>query len=459
MKRHIYITLVAVPLMLSSCGLYTKYQNPDNTPLTAAYAQAMATAPDSTTLGYMPWQQMFTDPQLASLIEQALQANTSLANAKLNVDIAQAQLKGAKLAYLPSVALAPTAGGAINSVSKDWSWSYTIPAQVSWEIDAFGRLTNSKRSAEARLRQSRDYAQAVRSQIIAAVANTYYATAAVASQLELSKRTAVIWEQNVQTMRDFKLAGRVTEAAVVQSEANYYNILGSITDLEVKLDQLQNTMAVLLHRLPQPVQVSAEALANFTAPSIAMTEVPMSMLAARPDVAAAQESMAVAFYATQAARAAFYPSLSITANGGYTNHISTLAGGPAGWLAQLAGNLTAPIFSRGRNIAGLEAAKAQQQQALNTFEQTLLSAAGEVSDAMTAYQKSAEKARFVAKQIEALEKSVSITNDLLKYYNGTYLEVLTAQQSLLSAQMSLINTDLTRAQAAINLYQALGGGR
>lgn len=450
---------MAAPLLLSGCGLYTKYQTPDSTPLTAAYSQAMATAPDSTTLGYLPWRQMFTDPQLTALIDTALQANTSLANAKLNVDIAQAQLRGAKLAYLPSVALAPTAGGAVNSVSKDWAWSYTIPVQVSWEVDVFGRLTNSKRSAEARLRQSQDYAQAVRSQIIAAVANTYYGTAAVTAQLELSRRTAVIWAENVQTMRDFKLAGRVTEAAVVQSEANYYNILGSITDLEVKLDQLQNTMALLLHKLPAPVQVSADALKQFTAPQMAMTQVPMSMLAARPDVAAAEQTMATAFYATQAARAAFYPTLGITANGGYTNHLTTVAGSPAGWLVQLAGNLTAPIFSRGRNQANLAAAKAQQQQALNSFEQTLLAAAGEVSDAMTAYQKSAEKAAHVARQIEALEKSVSITNDLLKYYNGTYLEVLTAQQSLLSAQMSLINTDLTRAQAAINLYQALGGGR
>lgn len=459
MKRHIYIALAAAPLLLSGCNLYTKYQTPDTTPLTEAYARAVTAAPDSTTLGYLLWQQVFTDPQLASLIERALQANTSVANAKLNVDIAQAQLRGAKLAYLPSVALAPNGGGSVNSASNAWTWTYTVPMQVSWEVDVFGRQTNGKRSAEARLRQAQDYAQAVRSQIVGAVANTYYGTAAVKAQLELSRRTAVVWKENVQTMRDMKLAGRVTEAAVVQSEANYYNILGSITDLEVKLDQLQNTMALLLHELPQPVEVSPEALTAFRAPSMAMTEVPMSLLAARPDVAAAEESMATAFYATQAARAAFYPTLGITANGGYTNHIGGLASGPAGWLAQLAGNLTAPLFSRGRNIANLEAAKAQQQQALNNFEQTLLAAASEVSDAMTACQKSAEKSALIARQVEALEQSVSITGDLLRYYNGTYLEVLTAQTGLLNAQMSLINTDLARAQAAINLYQALGGGR
>lgn len=445
-------------LMLSGCGIYNKYQTPQDTPLTKAYAEAREQGVDSAAFGNLQWEQVFTDPMLADLINQALQSNTSLANARLNVSIAQAQLQGAKLAYLPSVALAPNGAGA-SYAGSDMSWTYTIPAQVSWEIDIFGKLLNSKRGAKAQLLQSEAYAQAVRSQIISAVANTYYAIASVKAQLELSRRTAGVWAENVKTMRDFKEAGRVTEAAVVQSSANYYSILSSITDLEVSLDKLNNTMSLLLNVMPQEWNVSAAALSAFSAPEMIRAGVLMAELAARPDVAAAEQSLAVAFYATNSARAAFYPGLNITANGGFTNLLGSMVKNPGDWFIQLAGSLTAPLFARGQNIARLKAAKAQQEQALNSFEYTLMSAAAEVSDAMTVYQKSTEKAVYLVDQVDNLEKSVSITNDLLRYYDGTYLEVLTAQTSLLSAQMAQISCQLTRVQAVINLYQSMGGGR
>ncbi len=445
-------------IMLGSCNIYKKYETPDQTALTKAYKEAREMQDDSTAFGNLRWESVFTDPMLADLINRALENNTSLANARLNVSIAQAQLKGARLAYLPSVVLAPNGAGA-SYAGSDFSWTYQIPAQVSWEIDIFGKLLNSKRGAQAQLLQSEDYAQAVRSQIISAVANTYYGIAALKAQLELSRETANIWAENVQAMKDYKLAGRVTEAAVVQSAANYYNILGSITDLEVSLDQLNNTMSLLVNELPQQWNIQADALEHFSAPDMVRAGVPMAELASRPDVAAAEQSLAVAYYATNSARAAFYPGLSITANGGFTNLLGSMVKNPGDWFVQLAGSLVAPLFSRGQNIARLEAAKAQQQQAMNNFEYTLMSAAAEVSDAMTVYAKSTEKATYLVDQVDNLQKSVSITNDLLKYYNGTYLEVLTAQSSLLSAQMSQIGCQLNRTQAIVNLYQALGGGR
>lgn len=455
---RIFIAVVAVATM-SSCHIYKKYETPTDTALTKAYVEARQQPADSAAFGNLLWEDIFTDPQLATLINQALANNTNLRNAQLNVEVAHANLKGARLAYLPSLAIAPNGAGA-SFAGSDLSWSYTIPAQLSWEIDIFGKLLNSKRGAQASFMKSEAYAQAVRSQIISAVATTYYSIAAVRNQLNLSRNTAALWKETVQTMRDLKEAGRgVTEAAVVQSNANYYSILASITDLEVSLDQLNNTMSLLLNTLPQEWAVTDRV--NLDVPQILRAGVPMAELAARPDVQAAEQDLAVAYYATNSARAAFYPGLNITANGGFTNLLGSMVKNPGEWFYQLAGSLVAPIFSRGQNIARLEATKAQQKQALNNFEYALLSASAEVSDALTVYEKSQEKSAFLVEQVANLEKSVQYTKDLMLYSTGTtnYLEVLTAQQGLLSAQISQINTELARARAVINLYQALGGGR
>ncbi len=443
-------------VLLSSCHIYKKYETPQTSALTRAYAEARKAPADSAAFGNLLWENVFTDPVLVDLINRALTNNKDLRNAKLNVDIAHAQMKGARLSYLPSVALAPNGAGS-SYAGSDISWTYQLPAQVSWEIDIFGKTLNRKRNAEAAYRMSEAYARATRSQIISAVAYNYYAIAAVNSQLELSRSTARSWGESVEVMKNLKLAGRVTEAAVVQSAAQYYSIQASITDLEVQLDQLNNTMSLLLNEMPQNWNITSTL--DFKTPEIVRSAIPMAELASRPDVEAAEEALAVAYYATNSARAAFYPGLSITANGGFTNLLGSFVKNPGDWFYQLAGSLTMPLFARGQNIAGLEAAKAQQKQAMNNFEYALLNASAEVSDALTVYQKSAEKELLLIEQVQNLEKSVEYTQDLLQYSTGTYLEVLTAQQSLLGAQTSFISSRLSQARAFINLYQALGGGR
>ena len=451
--------MVVLAASMSSCHIYKKYETPTSTALTKAYAEARQAEVDSAAFGNLLWEDVFTDPLLADLIERALQNNANLQNAMLNVDVARAQLRGARLSYLPSLALAPNGSGS-SMAGSDLSWSYTLPAQLSWEVDIFGKLLNSNRGAKAALLQSEAYAQAARSQIISAVASTYYSIAAVRAQLDLSRTTSELWKETVQTMRDLKEGGRgVTEAAVVQSAANYYSILGSITDLESSLDKLNNTMSLLLDTLPQEWTVTNRV--DLSVPEILRAGVPMVELACRPDVQAAEQSLAAAYYATNSARAAFYPGLTITANGGFTNLLGSMVKNPGEWFYNLAGSLVAPLFSRGQNIARLQASKAQQQQAMNNFEYSLMSAAAEVSDALTVYEKSKEKSGYLKEQVANLEKSVEYTRDLLIYSTGStsYLEVITAQQGLLQAQISQINTELARTKAVINLYQALGGGR
>lgn len=449
---------VAMAASLSSCHIYKKFDMPQDTQLQKDYVEAKKADPNPDALGNLAWQNVFTDPMLQDLIYKALENNVNLKNAKLNIDIAHANLQGARMAYLPSLALAPQGGASSVSNGKLTNWNYTIPLSASWEIDVFAKLLNNKRSAEASYRMMQDMEQATRSQIIGAVANVYYTLVTLQSELQLSKQTAEVWRENVQTMRDYKLAGRTNEAAVVQMQANYLNVLASIKELEVNIDKMNNTMSLLLNEAPQswPVTESTE----IQVPMIYREGVLMQELAARPDVRVAEENLAVAYYATNSARAAFYPSITITGTYGFTNQFGSFIKNPGDWIASLAGQLVAPIFSRGQNIARLKAAKAQQEQSLNNFGYTLLSAAAEVSDAMVAYAKYNEKGALLADQVDNLEKAVYYTKELFASDpNTTYLDILTSQSSLLSAQMSQRECQLAKAQAIINLYQALGGGR
>ena len=457
-----HISKIAVILVgvgaLSSCHIYNKFEMPtEDNALTSEYVQAKETEENAEAFGNLRWEEVFTDPMLVDLINQALANNTNLSNAKLNIDIAHAQLKGARLSYLPSVTLAPNGAGSSFDHSK-MSWSYQLPLAVSWEVDLFGKLLNSNRRAKQALLQSEAYQQAVRSQLIAGVANCYYAISMLETQLKISRQTAEYWKESVQIMKNFKLAGRVNESAVVQSTANYYSILASITDLEVSLHEANNSLSLLLNTTPQNWNISPDATLEL--PEMLRDGIPMRELAARPDVLAAEQSLAMAYYGTNQARAAFYPGLNISATGGFTNSLGSMIVNPANWFASLAGSLAIPLFARGQLISGLEAAKAQQKQALNNFQYTLLSASAEVSDAMMLYSKSNEKSALLVEQVANLEKAVEYTHDLLELDgSSTYLEVLTAQQTLLSAQLAQAACDYTKASSAINLYQSLGGGR
>lgn len=458
MKKNIIRLTVAASVlpMLAGCHIYQKFDiEKQDSQLAKDYSQAIS-QPLPETLGNTRWEVIFTDPVLQDLIRQALANNVDLQNAKLNVDIAHANLRGARLAYLPSLAIGASATSTNINNFKVQNWAYQVPLQASWEVDIFGKLLNSKRGAAANYEMSMDYAQAVRSQIIGGVANCYYAIGALKSQIRLSEQTAEIWKKNVETMRDYKLIGRTNEAAIMQAEANYLSILANLTDLRHSLHEANNTMALLLKKMPQEFPI--EEL-NFAPPTLVLNGIAMEQLAARPDVRAAEKSLAAAYYTTNSARAAFYPGLTLSAGYTFTNSAGNIIHNPGQFISSLVGSITAPLFSRGQNIARLQATKAQQQQALNTFEKTLLSAASEVSNALTAYESNLEKQTHLTAQVEDLKKASDYTGELYAMGESTYLEMLTAQSSLLSAQMSLIACELSQAQAVINLYQSLGGGR
>lgn len=458
MKTTKYIIIAAAALSLTSCNLYKEYELPTDNSYVKTYEESLTAAADSTSLPYLSWEQVFTDPVLQGYIRTALENNKDLDNAVRNIDIANAQLKGAKLSYFPAVALNPNGGAAKYGSGKMDTWTYTIPMSISWEVDIFGKILNRKRGAKVAVEQMEDYYQAVRSQIICGVANCYYSLMLLNQQLDLTERTSVIWKDQVESMKLMKQAGMVNEAAVVQSQANYWSIMASIPDIKDAIHELQNTLALLLHKYPTDFQVSSDM--SFELPVDLQNGVPMTYLAARPDVRAAERALASAYYTTNSARAAFYPSLNISANGGFTNLLGSIVSNPGKWFIQLAGSLAAPIFSRGQNIANLEVAKAKQVQAMNDFETKVLSASADVSDALAAYSHNHEKRQCLLQQIDNLEKSVEYTQELLTLDpKTTYLEVLTARSSLLNAQLSSLNAWHSKVAALISLYQAVGGGR
>lgn len=458
MNKTSYIWIVAAALSLGSCNIYKKYELPTDNSYVKSYEESLTAAADSASLPFLQWEEVFTDPVLQGYIRTALANNKDLDNAVKNIDIARAQLKGAKLSYFPAVALNPNGGAAKYGDGKMDTWTYTIPMSISWEIDLFGKILNRKRAAQVTVEQMEDYRQAVRSQIICGVANCYYGLMLLNQQLDLTERTSKIWKDQVESMKLMKEAGMVNEAAVVQSAANYWNIMGSIPDIKNSIHELNNTMSLLLHAYPQEWSVTNSM--DFNLPVSIENGVPMTYLAARPDVRASERNLAAAYYATNSARAAFYPSLVISSNGGFTNMLGSIVTNPGKWFIQLAGSLTAPLFSRGQNIANLEVAKARQNIAMNDFETAVLSASADVSDALASYRFNKEKRECLMQQIDNLEKSVEYTQELLTLDRSTtYLEVLTAQSSLLNAQMSSLQCWHNKVVALISLYQATGGGR
>lgn len=455
MKQHIIITLAVSSVMLSSCGIYSKYKPATEVPENL-YGQETVVTEDTVTLGSMNWREVFTDPQLQTLIEQGLQNNTDYLSAQLRVEEAEATLLSAKLAFLPSFAFSPQ--GTVSSFdSHKATQTYSVPITASWELDIFGKMRNAKKQAQALYAQSQDYRQAVRTQLIAGIANTYYTLLMLDAQLEISEQTASSWKETVNSTRALMNAGMADEAAVSQMEATYYSICTSVLDLKEQLNQVENSLALLLAETPHIIQRGK--LEGQQLPEDFSVGIPVHLLSNRPDVRVAERTLESAFYATNQARSAFYPSITLSGSAGWTNSAGAAITNPGKFLASAVGSLTQPLFARGQLLGQLKITKAQQEEARLSFEQALLNAGTEVNDALVQYHTARDKAVYFEKQIESLQRAYKSTSLLMRHGTTTYLEVLTAQQGLLNAQLTQVANRFTEIQGVINLYQALGGGR
>ena len=449
--------LLLACFLLSSCGLYKNYERPTDIQSSGLYGNAQ-TGQDSLGLGAKAWREFFTDPTLQALIERALAQNVSLRQVDLQIQEAQEYLKVSKLAYIPSLAFTPQ--GQLSSM--DWNKPlkfYTLPVTASWQIGSLGTLRNAKKSAQVAVEQTRTVRQAVQQSLVANVANLYYTLCMLDAQLAISEQTAANWRQSVEMTRKLMQAGRSNKAAVAQTEANCLNVEASVYDLREAIVEAENALCTILGEAPHHIQRAT--LDTFQAPAAIETGVPMALLQNRPDVKQAELKLANAFYSVNSAKASFYPALTISGTLGYTNNGNSIELDPAKWIWNAIGSLVQPIFQNGRLIAQKRVAVMQQEEAKMGFQQSLVAAGNEVNSALTALQTAEAKKALIAQQVTALQDAVQATEALYKdnvSRQVNYLNVLTAQSGLLSAQLGQVSNQFATIQATINLYQALGGG-
>ncbi len=448
-------------LSLSSCGLYNKYDRPevvaDGIVRDPVAQNAALQADGDESFGNLPWRQLFTDPQLQTLIEKGLENNPDLLNAALNVQMVNEALKVARLAFLPSVALTPQ--GTIATLQTDPSVttkSYQIPVSASWTVDLFGNLLNAKRSAQMQLMAVKDYQVAAQCGLVTGIATLYYTLLTLDRQIEIvtdmEQLTKETWDK-MKFMHENRVGYRST--AVQSAEAAYYSVQAQKVDLQRQIRECENSLTLLL---AEPAHsVARGKLADQSLPSQFATGVSINLLNNRADVHAAEMSLAQCFYDVQQARSRFYPSITITGTGAFTNNNGLVNPGKMLWSA--VGSLVQPIFQHGQIVAGLKVAQLKYEQAYNTWQNAVLKAGNEVSNALVTYNSSAEKGVLDGKRVAVLRQNVEDTKKLMESSsNTTYLEVISAQSNLLNAEISEVTDQFNKMQAVVNLYQALGGG-
>ena len=435
------ILMASIVMMFTSCSIYKKYSRPEEIKTDNLYGNIEKA--DTTTMADISWRDFFTDKHLQGYIEQGLKNNIDMRITAEHISQAELSLQAAKLAFIPSFSFEPTIQAKTAS-----QFSYTLPVAASWEIDIMARQINAKRRAEATLEYNRLYRRSVQTALVAAIANNYYTLLMLDAQLRVSRSTSASWKENVRTMKAMKEAGMTNAASISQTEANSCSIDASLYDLEYKLVQAQNAFALLLGVTPQDFPRGELNGVDFK--QELLCGVPAQLLSRRPDIQQAEYALQLAFYNTNIARAALYPSLTLTGSAGLTN--------PAAFALSFLGKLTQPIFQGGRNRANLKIAESQQREAVLEFEHKLLEAGNEVNTALAQCSAARNKTNLRIRQIETLESAVYSTRQLMSHSEATYLEVLTAQQSLLSARLQQIADRFEGIQGVINLYRALGGG-
>ncbi len=408
---------------------------------------------DTTSFANLPWRQVFTSLQLQTLIEKALANNPDLLNATLNVDMAEAQLKAAKLAFVPQFTFTPQ--GTITRFNENTTKSYSLPVNASWTVDLFGNLRNAKKSAQMSLLQTQDYKVLVQTQLVSNVANMYYTLEMLDKQYQIVEDMEKLTKETWDIMKAQQgLVRGVRSTAVQSAEANYLSVQAQKADLKRQIRETENALSLILG---EPAGAIARgSIDDEVLPSTFATGVSIDLLRNRADVHAYEMSLAACFYNVQQARSRFYPQLTISGTGGFSNGNGLV--NPGKWLASAVGSLVQPIFMNGQLTAGLRAAKDQYQQAYNTWQNSILKAGSEVSNALVLYNTSAEKSQIEARQIEVLKQNVEDTRALMASAGSTYLEVISAQSQLLNAELSKVADDFYKMQAVVNLYQALGGG-
>ena len=471
MKIKNIITVAAVSLMLTGCGIYNKYEQKTPTPADAFGAsQDVKQASGEQSIAQMSWREFFTDPQLQQLIEQVLANNTDLNSARIAVEKSQVALTAAKLAYLPALQLAPQ--GTLSSWDKGaFSKTYDLPLQLSMDIDVFGSITNKKRAAKAVLLQAQMQQEATRANLISVTAQQYFMLQVLDRQLEILMQTDSIWNKSLETEQALWENGKAYSTAVNQMEASYLSVKTQIVDVRRNIRSIENAICQLLAASPQHInrqkwgssvlhhaEAQGDAEQKMFDTKYLHIGVPAMMLENRPDIRMANHAMEEAFYNTAAARSAFYPSITLSGAAGWTNNAGVAIVDPGKLLVNFIGQLTQPIFARGKLIANKKIAKLTEEDLQKKYVQTVINAGNQVNEAMADCMAAREKHSYYQRQVDVLREAYTGTHELMDNGKASYLEVLKAQESLLDAQLGQAMNMYDAANAVIALYIALGGG-
>ena len=464
---HLSFSL-ALCLMFTGCGLYQKYEKTVQDP-TDVFGSATAgvSEGDGTSVAQTSWREFFTDPYLQQLIEQALANNTDLNTARINIEKSEAQLKSAKLAYLPSLYFSPQ--GTLSSFDNSKaSKSYNLQMQTSVDLDLFGSITSKKRAAKAVVMQAQMSEEATRANLVSTLAQQYYRLMLLDRELEILIQTDSLWKASLETQKALYENGQSYSTAVNQQESSWLSVKTQIVDIKRGIRATENAICSILCITPQHIERAywgAEDRYHTSAEDRRMFEnrylrvgVPALMLEQRPDIRMANYCMEEAFYNTQKARAAFFPSISLSGAAGWTNSGGGLIADPGALLLQAVASLSQPLFARGQIKANYKIAQLTEENLKKKYVQTVINAGNDVNEAIADCQAAREKHDYYHRQVEVLYEAYTGTHELMDNGKASYLEVLTAQESLLSAQLSEAENLYSGAQAVIALYIALGGG-
>jgi NodT family efflux transporter outer membrane factor (OMF) lipoprotein len=459
------IVAAAVSMMLTGCGLYNKYEKTVQEPADPfGTTQDITSATSETSIADMSWREFFTDSQLQQLIEQALANNTDLNSARINIEKSQISLRTKKLAFLPSLYFSPQ--GSLSSFDgAKATKSYTLPLDISWDIDVFGSMRNKKRAAQAALLQAQMTEESTRSNLISNVAQQYFYLQLLDRELDILIQTDSLWKASLDTEQALYENGQAYSTAVNQQEASCLDVKLQIVAIKRAIRSTENELCTLLCITPQHIERSKWYPENkyHSAANKRLFEdrfmkigVPAMMLERRPDIRLANYYIEEAFYNVQAARAAFFPSIKLTGELGWSNNGGFV--NPAKFLWSVVGQLSQPIFARGEINANYKISKLTEENLKKKYVQTVIDAGNEVNEAIADCHAARQNHEYYHRQVEVLHEAYIGTHELMDNGKAQYLEVLTAQESLLSAQLNEATNMYSGAQAIISLYIALGGG-
>ncbi|WP_205514216.1 efflux transporter outer membrane subunit [Longitalea arenae] len=463
----IYPTLALVAL-LAACRMGKDYQRSDLS-LPAQFANT-TTAPSDSSVADMEWRKFFSDPTLQSLIGHALENSFDVQLAVKRVDEARAYAKQAKVNWAPTIQATINASTSFpsensfngyflkNSLGKDHIEDYTLGAGLTWELDIWGKLRRQREVAGAIYQQSYEASRAVQTAVVASIASSYYNLLMLDAQLAIAKRNLSLGDSIVNIIKLQKTAGEVSELAVQQATAQQQTAAILIPQLEQQIAIQENTIRIISGDQPGPVARTAQ-LSNYKVWEQLPTGIPAAMVSRRPDVRSNEMALVAANARVGVAEASFYPTLTISANGGlnaweFTNWFKM----PASLFALGAGGITQPIFQRRALKTQFEVAKLQRDQAAISFRQSAYTAMGEVSNALVRLEKLKTQYQLTSDKVNTLRSAIGNAELLFKSGLANYLEVITAQGNLLQAELDQVTVERDQLNAMVELYRSLGGG-